>query len=224
MRMKLLQRQMLPGDIWQFDFQPERPLDHIAGQFIECTIKHDNPDNRGQQRWFTISSSPTEPIVSITVRFYEGSSSYKQALRALLPGDEIQASEPLGDFVLPLDVQRPLVWIAGGIGVTPFRSMAKWLTDTSERRDIHMVHIIQNHDDHLYQDVFDAASIPVRDLHDTSTKGRPSTATLLNNILDAQDRLYYISGPEDMVRAIANDLINHAIDRNNVITDMFLGY
>ena len=56
-------------NIKTFWFVPKKPMDYIAGQFIEMTLPHDHPDERGQKHWFTLSSSPTEPLISITNKF-----------------------------------------------------------------------------------------------------------------------------------------------------------
>src|ERR1700693_2134326 len=89
------------ANITTFYFKPESPVRYTAGQYIELTIKHEHPDDRGQKHWFTLSSSPTENYLSITTKFAaEKGSTFKKALRALPPGTELHMSEPMGDFVL----------------------------------------------------------------------------------------------------------------------------
>src|SRR5665213_828787 len=123
--------------IKSFWFEPERPLDYIAGQFIMMSIKHDHPDDRGKEHWFTVSSSPSDaPLISITTKFSTPSSSFKTALHKLKPGEHVAISDPMGDFVLPKDRNIPLIFVAGGIGITPFHSIIKWLHDTKQSRDI----------------------------------------------------------------------------------------
>jgi len=85
-----------------FYFRPEQPLSYTAGQFTELTIPHKRPDERGLKRWFTLSSSPTSELLSITTKFNnDKSSSFKKALFGLKPGAELTMAEPMGDFVLP---------------------------------------------------------------------------------------------------------------------------
>jgi len=120
-----------------FWFEPEHPLDQIAGQYIEMSIPHDKTDDRGTKRWFTISSSPSDaPLFSITTKFSRPSSTFKSALHKLKIGDSVSISDPMGDFVLPKDDTIPLIFVAGGIGITPFHSIIKWLEDTKQSRDI----------------------------------------------------------------------------------------
>jgi len=137
-----------------FHFTPERPLDHQAGQFIELYLPHDSTDNKGDHRWFTLSNSPTENEVAITVDTPLKPaiiSSFKQALWQLQSGDAAQASDPLGDFVLPLNEATPLVWIAGGISITPFRSMAVWIADNKEARQIQLIHSTRTTNEHIFK-------------------------------------------------------------------------
>src|SRR3989344_7668 len=128
-------------NVTTFWFKPERPLAYTAGQFIEMYLPHDNPDERGIKHWFTLSSSPTEELVSITTKLAGAkSSSFKKTLFALRPGVEIKIVEPMGDFVLPKDIGIPLIFVAGGMGITPFRSIIKWLSDRNEKRDITLLY------------------------------------------------------------------------------------
>ena len=115
-----------------FFFKSERPLRYVAGQFIELTLPHADPDDRGTRRWFTLSSAPSHELISITTKHAEKPSTFKQKLWSLEPGDTVDISEPMGDFVLPKDSTQPLVWIAGGLGITPFHSIVQWLQDTKK--------------------------------------------------------------------------------------------
>src|SRR5258708_897456 len=126
MHIKLESIKPVGQNVKTFWFQPPKGFTYTAGQFIELYIPHDNPDERGIKHWFTLSSSPTEPLISITTKYAgKKSSTFKQHLFVLKPGAELYAVEPMGDFVLPQDKSIPLIFVAGGIGVTPFRSMVK---------------------------------------------------------------------------------------------------
>src|SRR5438128_2636442 len=129
-------QETIASSIKSFWFKPTRPVHYTAGQYIELKLPHDKPDNRGERRWFTLSSYPTEPLLSITTKFTDPGSSFKRALLDMKQGQIINMSDPMGDFVLPKDDTIPLIFVAGGIGVTPVRSMIKWLSDKAEKRDI----------------------------------------------------------------------------------------
>ena len=88
-------------DIRTFWFEPERELRYTAGQFTELTLEHPAPDERGKKRWFTLSSTPSAKLVSITTRHArDRSSSFKKALWNLQPGHEGDLADAKGDFVL----------------------------------------------------------------------------------------------------------------------------
>src|SRR5690348_14324223 len=135
------------ANIRTFWFKPERPVQYTAGQFTELYLPHDNADNRGQRRWFTVSSSPTDAMLSITTKYAgDQSSTFKKTLFSLKDGTPLKLADPMGDFVLPKDKTIPLVFVAGGIGVTPMHSMIKYLNDTHEKRTIHLIYAVTRQD------------------------------------------------------------------------------
>jgi ferredoxin-NADP reductase len=224
-------REQLTNAISTFWFEPARPLRFTAGQFNELTLKHASPHDRGVKRWFTISSSPTDDLVGITTKFAgEASSSFKKALFDLAPTTEVQLAEAMGDFVLPKLTQQPLIFVAGGIGLTPFHSMFEWLAATGETRDIKFLYAVSSEDDIIFQDTFDKANV-----HATIIVGNPSEAWGgLRGRLDAQtilglekptdDTLIYLSGPEQMIEALEADLQKHGVDKRQLVGDFFPGY
>jgi Na+-transporting NADH:ubiquinone oxidoreductase subunit NqrB len=134
--LKLEARTQLARGIYEFRFTADRRVRFRPGQYLEWTLRHSRPDGRGNRRYFTIASSAAESEVRIGVRFYPDASSFKRSLLAMRPGDEIVASQLAGEFVLPADKRAKLVFMAGGIGITPFRSMIQHLLDHDERRAI----------------------------------------------------------------------------------------
>ncbi|MDP3758689.1 MAG: FAD-binding oxidoreductase, partial [Candidatus Daviesbacteria bacterium] len=152
-------------DIYDFVFHLDKKLIFLPGQFMEWTLGHKNPDTRGTRRYFTIAASPTEGNLRIGVKFlgaaassaYPNGSSFKKALANLNPGDSVVASQLSGEFTLPKDLSKKLVFIAGGIGVTPFRSIIKNMIDKNEKRDIVLFYSVKNLADVVYMDIFKEA-------------------------------------------------------------------
>jgi ferredoxin-NADP reductase len=212
-----------------FHFQPERPLDYQPGQFIELYLPHQNVDNRGIYRQFTLSSSPSETEIAITAkRPPDGflTSTYKQTLWKLQPGDTAQTSDPLGDFVLPFDNTIPLVWVAGGMGIAPFRSQAIWLAHSGEERTIQLIHSIHGSDEQIFGPTFHHPPITLRYL-DSSLGQRLTTQAVLKKLNyspESDEALFYISGPEPMVESLARGLQASGIARGRIVSDAFLGY
>src|SRR6185312_1129439 len=122
MKLTLSERRQETPDILTFRFAAPWLKDWKPGQYLHYTLEHPSPDDRGVERWFTIASAPFEEYVQLTTRFSEKSSTFKKALRALNVGEAIEADGLEGEFTVE-NPRRRLVFIAGGIGVTPYRSI-----------------------------------------------------------------------------------------------------
>jgi glycine betaine catabolism B len=210
---------------WSFWLKPERQLDYTAGQYVEITLPHSPMDERGPRRWFTLSSSPTEELLAITTKFSDDSSSFKKALKSLVVDDKIDISEPMGDFVLPKNPDTPLIFVAGGIGITPFRSMAKWLIDRQEKRRITMIYALSSSGEQVFADTFKSAHIHP-DLFLSSVNSRHLLAKDILEKIPAgqQDHLIYISGPEQMVEKLDKQLRALGYPPSKIVGDFFPGY
>lgn len=232
--MTLAEKKQLAPTIWSFYFEPQPAFSFIPGQFLEWSIPHPNPDSRGARRWFTINSSPTEPHVLVTTRFAEKSSSFKAALQQVKIGDQLFAHGLEGDFVLPTDKSRPLVFIAGGIGITPFRSMVKYLLDRGESRDIILLYATKTVEDLIFMDIFHEANeafglkivpIALEPPNDwQGYAGQISLTIIKKEIPDLENQLFYISGPEPMVEAVERLLVDLRVQKSNIRQDFFPGY
>jgi glycine betaine catabolism B len=212
---------------YHFSFATEKPLKFRPGQYLEWTLSHDKNDLRGNRRYFTIASSPTEDTLQLGVKFYEPSSSFKKALLAMKPGDTILAGQLAGDFTLPKDPQRKLAFIAGGIGITPFRSMVKDLVDRGERRDVVLFYSNRSADEVAYRDVFDEAerTIGMRTIYIATGAGKRLDAeTIGSAIPDYRERMFYISGTHAMTNAFEKTLRAMGVPRTQIKTDFFPGF
>lgn len=218
-------------NIKTFWFKPERPIHHIAGQFIELRIPHDNKDKRGDKRWFTLSSSPSEALLSITTKFTpEGGSSFKRALLSLKSDSEATMTDPMGDFVLPKDDSADLVFVAGGIGVTPMRSMIKSLHDSSQKRPITLIYTVNNEKDLAFTDLFKDAGInfiPVVGKPGpgwSGETGRLDAEQIIKLAGGHEDKYIFLSGPEPLVENVFKDLKQLGVNKKHLVIDYFPGY
>ena len=220
-------------DVYDFVFEHARGFRFSPGQYFEWTLGHTNPDNRGNRRYFTIASAPTEDNIRIGVKFYKEPSSFKEALGALNRGEAIIASQLSGDFILPKDQKKKLVFIAGGIGVTPFRSMIKYLIDKNEVRDIVLLYTNRFPHDIAYKDIFEEAKkFGIRTIYTVTerTEGWTGNTGYINKemiskeIPDFGTRTFYISGPHGMVESYHSMLRGMGISQKNIKTDYFPGF
>lgn len=232
MKVVLERKQAEASNITTFFFRPERPVHYTAGQFIELTVPHKKPDDRGQRRWFTLSSPPGKEFLTITTKYAgdDKTSSFKKTLFKLKPGTELNMSDPMGDFVLPKLIQTPLVFVAGGIGITPFHSILEWLASTNEKRPIKLLYAVSNEDEILFQDTFNRAGV-----HATVVVSNPSPAwggetghlsaeMILGLEQPSDNTLIYLSGPELMVQSLAKDLHKAGVAKNQIVSDEFPNY
>jgi len=218
-------------NISTFFFKPEKAVDYTAGQYVELTLQHVNPDHRGQKRWFTLSSSPSEELISITTKINpEKSSSFKQALRKLLPGQELVISEPMGDFVLPKLIQTPLLFVAGGIGITPYHSMLSWLSSTLEKRPIKLIYAVNTENDIIFLDTFQRAEQHVTIVVDKPSttwggeRGQLSAEMIVGLANPSPETLIYISGPETMIEKLEKDFLHIGTPKRQLVLDYFPNY
>jgi ferredoxin-NADP reductase len=218
-------KQLAPG-IYEFVFGPDRKVDFKAGQYLEWTKPHSPSDTRGNRRYFTIASSPTENDIHLGVRFYEPSSSYKKSLQEMKVGEKLVAGQLSGDFVLPQDKSKKLVFIAGGIGITPFRSMIKYLLDQNEKRDVVLIYSNETEDEVAYRSVFDdAARKGMKVVYFYSKQsGRLNPEKLKQEVPDLDQRHFYISGSHGFVAAVEDMLHDLGVPRSKIKTDFFPGY
>lgn len=225
-----------PGVV-DFLYAPASRLAYRPGQYMEWTLDHPHPDSRGMRRHFTLASSPTERTVRIGVRFSPNGSTYKGAMRDhTWQATPILATGVAGDFVLPRDRRRKLAFVAGGIGVTPFRSMVKYLTDRGEQRDIVLLQAAHDVSGLIYQDVFQQAErafafrhIPiVADRTSAPARwrglaGHIDASLIRRQIPDYRERLFYVSGSARMVQSVREALRELGLPDAQIRTDDFSG-
>jgi len=218
----LVRKDKLTADVYDYVWQPDRKVSFNAGQYLEWTLGHWPSDSRGNRRYFTIASSPTEENIHLGVKFYPNGSSFKNKLSQLNAGDTIVASQLSGDFVLPENKNQKLVFIAGGIGVTPFRSMVKYLVDANEKRDVVLFYSNRTPEDVAYKDLFDSAgqSIGFKVIY----AGLIDKNMIIKEVPDYTQRKFYISGPHGMVDVFEGVLKDIGVKNSNIKVDFFPGY
>lgn len=223
--LSLVGRTKIANGIYEFAFQSARSPAFSAGQYLEWTLPSVAFDSRGNRRYFTIASAPEDGTVALGVRFYDAPSAFKRALAKLRPGDVVQAGGLAGDFVLPKNRDTKLAFLAGGIGVTPFASMARHLSASGERRDAVLLYAARTAEDMAYRDVFSgAAANGLRTIYTpTNERGLVDSAFIAHAIPDYRERVFYVSGPPGMVDAMRRALRNLGVSRFSIKTDYFPG-
>jgi len=233
--MRLVGKTQIAEDTYDFVFVPDRKISFRPGQYLEWTLGHSHADNRGNRRYFTIASSPTEDSIRLGIKFYPEASSFKRMFLKMKPGSEIVAGQLAGEFTLPRNKNKKLVFIAGGIGITPFRSMIKHLLNNNEKREIILLYSNKIAADIAYADIFDEASqkLGIRSVYTltagvpTSWPGRVGPITeqvIQEEIPDYKERIFYVSGPHSMVAAFERTLKNLGLKKRQIKIDFFPGF
>ncbi len=229
----LKEKIQISPNIYEFIFSPNYKFAYLPGQYLEWTLGHKSPDQRGVRRYFTIASSPTEENLRLGVRIDSSkSSSFKKALVSLNPGVKLFAGSLSGDFVLPEKANK-YIFIAGGIGITPFRSMIKNLVDKKEKSDIVLFYSSADPKDFVYKSIFDEAlKIDVKTVYIAShpdsdwkgKSGRIDANLIKQEVPDFKERIYYLSGPNSMIQSYKDLLESIGISKTRIVTDYFPGY
>ncbi len=235
--LRLKERRDMGRGFSSFAFAYAGGFRHEPGQYADFALSIRAGDGRGSRRAFSIASSPTEPEILIAARLPDEPSRYKAELAAMVPGDEILATEISGEFTLPRDKGEKLAFVAGGIGITPFRSMVKYMVDSGDRRDAVLLYSIRSEGDIAFGDVFREAGryIGMKTVYTRTgssadapgwegEKGRIDAEMLRRSIPDALDRTFFVSGSPRFVAHVKRELRSLGVRRSRIRTDPFQGY
>lgn len=218
-------------NVKSFRLEINNQIDFKAGQFLEVILKED----KEYRRYISFSSSPTEKCyIEFTKKITQ--SNFSKTLDNLKPGDSLKIQYPLGKFTLEDNPGKKIAFISGGIGITPIRSIIKFVVD--KKLDKNMVLVYANrsikdiifHDDlELMQKEFNNFKLshvlcePVEGFK--CSVGLINSNIIKNEVLDYMERKFFLCGPPTMVGAMKTMLVSELnITQENIITENFIGY
>lgn len=202
-------------------FHKPKGFQFYPAQFIDVSVDIPNPDN---SRIYSLSSSPTEDFLMITLR--HGISDHKKKLQTLKSGDEITITHPSGTYTL--DESSPAVMLAGGVGIAPHRSMIKYAVD--HNLDTPLTLIYSNSDENfIFKDELDSwqKQVPNLKIHYiiTGKDGRLDAEKFtLYPIPYSFTPIFYLAGPPSFVDDMEKILKSLGVDSTNIRLDSFDGY
>jgi ferredoxin-NADP reductase len=216
--LKLISSRDEAGNVRTFIFETSG-LTWIAGQNQGYILPQAGATEAENQRWFTIASAPSERVIHLTTRVSE--SRFKQALNAMRPGEEIKAFDLGGDFTWEEESDEPVVMVAGGIGVTPFRSILFERHKAGKPLNTTLLYFNRTKEVFFQTELQSLSNehpeftlrIPIG-VHITADK-------ILELAPQARKQILYLSGPEPMVESIGSKLHERGI---TVKQDRFPGY
>ena len=219
-------------NVKSFRVRTEEDLDFKAGQFLCVTVGKD--EKCSVNKYLSISSSPTEKgYLEFTKKLTE--SDFSRALDNLKPGDEVGIQYPLGNFTLGEGFAK-LAFISGGIGITPIRSILKYVVDKNLGIDMDLLYANRSIEDIVFKEDFDAMQkvYPKLRVAHVLCEAAPgfkcrvgliNAQMIKNEIPDFKERRFYLCGPPAMVEAMQKILIKElGIGAEAIITENFQGY
>ena len=227
-RARLVRRETVAEGTMAFHFARPAGFTHQAGQNALFSLA-----GSGESRTFTIASAPHEPQLSIATRMRE--SKFKRALKDAAPGLKVGIDGPAGLMVLHEDVRRPAVFLAGGIGITPFLSM---LRDAAHRRLPHQILLFyanRRPQDAAFLDELYSLERRNPNYRLISTMSQPGSgwtgeaghidrAMLERHVADLRQPVYYFAGPPGMTMAMQFMLADIGIPEGDMRSEEFYGY
>jgi ferredoxin-NADP reductase len=220
-----------------FHFRKPEGFDFRAGQAIDVTlIDPPETDAEGNTRAFSIASAPSDPALVVATRMRD--SAFKRVLKSAAPGLRVKIEGPTGSLTLHKNPSKPAVFLAGGIGITPFRSIARDAAAQNLPQQIYLFYSNRRPEDSAYLDELqqlqskyprfhliatmtnmDASNAPWR-----GETGLLSGELLRKHVHDLSGPIYYIAGPPAMVAGMRQMLVGAGVDGDDIRTEDFAGY
>ena len=232
----LIGRELVAQRTMSFRFAKPEAWSYRAGQFIDITlIDPPDTDAEGNLRGFSISSAPREDVITITTRLRD--TAFKRVLQQMPLGTVVKVEGPFGDLRLH-HAQRPAVLLAGGIGITPFRSiLVEAIGAAGLAYPVVVFHANRTPEDAAFADELRGLAAADTNLTFVPTmtaaeqshpwegeRGHIDAAMLQRHVDRASAPIYYIAGPPGMVQALREMLIGSGVDEDDVRIEEFTGY
>jgi ferredoxin-NADP reductase len=220
MRIIFERREELAPTIWEYYFRSERPVDFAPGQYVNVRLPGVHNDPRGSGRVFTLTSLPSDELLSFVVKIPQPHTPYKEALIHIAPGTECRIDDAMGDLILPKDPTQPLVYIAGGIGVASYVSMFKQLRMNREERPIYFFYALRSRTEQIFRELTESYPLQLKQL--IIAPNRLSAREVKDST--PPDALVYLSGSQRFVEGIRSDLEALGTPRSSIVFDYYDGY
>src|SRR5574337_1206663 len=226
---KLKAREKVAERTMAFFFEKPAPWTFKAGQFIDVTlIDPPDTDAEGNTRGFSVASAPQEPDIMVTTRLRD--SAFKRGLQSVPMGTEVKAEGPFGNLGLHNNPARPAVFLAGGIGITPFRSIVVRAAAEKLPHRIYLFYANRRPEDAPFLDELGALAGTHPNFHFIPTMtemthsqrrwqgetGRVDHGMLARHLEGVSSTIYYIAGPAAMVGGLHAMLNAAGVDDDDI--------
>ena len=235
--LKLIRHQQVAEGTMAFYFDKPGGFQFTGGQSVDMTlIDPPQTDAKGNTRTFSLASAPHEPHLMVTTRLRD--TAFKRTLKTLQPGAEIKNEGPFGSMTLHRKTVRPAVILAGGIGITPFRSMIVQAIKADTGHRLFLFYSNRRPEDAAFlvelQDlarqhtnltlVSTMTNLEKSQVVWAGETGYISIELLMKYVTDLADPIYYTAGPPALVAAMKEILNEAGVDEDDVNSEDFSGY
>ena len=228
--LKLKAKENIANDTMAFHFEKPDGFEYKAGQFGEFyEINPKETDDEGTNRPFSIASAPFEQDLIIASRMRD--TAFKRNLKNMSVGDEIKLDGPYGSFTLHKDTTRPAVFLTGGIGITPARSIIKEWNKEKLEHQVFLFYSNHTPTDAAFLEEFGQIekenpnfkliAIMTQDPTWEGEKERITKEMLEKYVQNLELSIFYLSGPGNMVSGLNETLINSGINEDNIRFEEF---
>lgn len=234
---KLLRREEVAEGTMSFYFEKPANFQFKSGQYLDCTlIDPPETDAEGNIRSLSLASAPAEKDLMVATRMRD--TAFKRVLKTMPLGSQLKIDGPLGSFTLHSTASRPAVFLAGGIGITPFRSMIvnsarmgfanRVVLFYSNRRpeDSAFLQELQQigSENKNYQIICVMSKMVKSKRPWNGETGYIDKAMLARFVPEVAAPIYYIAGPPAMVTAMKETLIGAGVNEDDIRFEDFAGY
>ena len=215
-------------------FAVEDYPDYRPGAYfwVELPSRGDE-DEKGLRRHISLATSPTDAgVVGLATRLRD--TAFKRTLASLEVGDEVVVEEPKGSFLLPEDTDAEYVFVAGGIGITVFRSMLRYVADTGAPYRVTLVYSNRDRESSAFLDELEELERRIPGLRVVLTmtdepgwdgESRRLDADVLAELVGGLDgKTFLVAGPPPMAESVADSLRAAGVPEDRVLADKFSGY
>jgi ferredoxin-NADP reductase len=204
----------------------ERPASFAfqAGQYMQVAVtKLTQSDVKGASRLFSIASSPDD-FETLRITFRISGSGFKETLRALPLGSTVTLEQAAGRFLLPQTLTRPQVFIAGGVGISPFMSFLRQNEQAKWNQPITLVYGNQNPQSAAYLQELKLMTAQQKQFSLEEVYKRPTVELFMKLSRKHTDAIWWVVGPPAMVALTVNGLQAGGIAEECIRTESFDGY
>lgn len=233
-QIELTEKEVVANNTMAFHFKKPEGFEFRAGQFGDITlIDPPETDAEGNIRGFSLVSAPFEDELVMATRLRD--TAFKRVLRDAPIGTRVELDAPYGDFTLHKTEATPAVFLIGGIGVTPVRSIIAQATHDKTAHQLTLIHANKTPEDAPFAADFArlAQENPnfqyIQTVDDAPSgwqgeQGHIDEAMLKRHLDDLSAPIYYLSGPRTMVKAMRALLVEAKVNEDHIRTEEFSGY